>query len=198
MRITVGFSRVTVLAAAVTLALQWGGGQAALTASANSSKPKAMVHIDGTVPAAIASGRATPISPLSKSAMMSVTIELRTRNEAWLDHFLATQAIHGEYMSQGQFDRHFGATPMQVRAVRDWAKGHGMRITYSSPDGLTIGLRGSVDAVQRALDVQIDRFRYEGHTVFGSAEEPRCRPAFLSMPSSGWTISSSSTAWHRR
>jgi pseudomonalisin len=171
-----GFLFTAILFAAISVQ-SWPAGPALAdpTLSAHG-----MVRLNGTAPAAVTSGQAALVSPRARGAPMSLSVELKMRNQAELNRFIATKAIAGRYMSQARFDHTFGTSKATDAAFRVWAHQHGFHVTYASPDGLTFGLQGSTGVVQRAMHVQIDRFRLGRRLVYGPASDPTM-PARLNV-----------------
>jgi hypothetical protein len=132
------------------------------------------------MPPVVSLHRAARLGRKDPHSTMSLSLSLRFRNAAALDTFLATSAIHGKYLTQKQFDQRFGATALQISAVKQWAARSSFAVTYVSQDGLTIGVQGATASVQSAFHVAINQYRY-GRTLFFAPSSTAVPPAGLNL-----------------
>jgi pseudomonalisin/xanthomonalisin len=172
----------TVVFAAVLAATIPFGTIGAVVAKATppASLAKGETVLTGTVPPVVSLHRATRLSAKNPLSTMSLSLSLPFRNEAALDRFLGTSALHGRYMSQQEFDRRFGASAAQVAATKEWAARNGLAVTFVSRDGTTIGVRGITSSVETAFRVRINQYRYGKRVFFAPSSKAR-QPAGLAL-----------------
>ncbi|GEM_PF-4612686 len=120
----------------------------------------------------VRAGAAQVLGARPASAPMALSIDLPFRDAAALNHFIATQVPRGHYLSHATFNHRFGATRAHEALLTRWLHASGLRITYESPDRLTYGVAGSTAAVEQALDVRINRYRFGRETFYAAASNP--------------------------
>lgn len=117
--------------------------------------------------------KATLLGRAGASSPMSLSIALPNQNQTGLDRLILNiERGTAKPISQEQFASQFGATKAQVNNVVGWARANGLRVTYVSIDGMTIGVTGATASVEHALQVRIDNFRLGGRTFYSTTSNP--------------------------
>jgi hypothetical protein len=137
--------------------------------------------LSGETPAIVRHGQAALVGAHDPAAHLSINVGIPLRNQAELADFIATQASHGSFMTQQQFDQEFGPTPQQIQAVEAWGSGYGLRTAYTSPDGAIITLTGTTSSVARALTIHLNDYRSKDGKGFYSTDRDPSVPAALGI-----------------
>jgi pseudomonalisin/xanthomonalisin len=107
------------------------------------------------------------------SAPMSLSISLSGRDQNGLNRLIANIENGSQKpISQEQFASRFGAPRAQVDGVVTWARTNGLRVTYVSRDGMTIGVSGATANVERALRVKVSTFRLGTRQFYSTTSNP--------------------------
>lgn len=143
-----------------------------------------IVPITGQLPVPISSDSAAFVSTMDQGKLISIGVGLPLRNPSALQQELAVPAQDRHPVSNEQFNSTYGATPNQVAAVSQWANSSGLQVTYTSPDGLLMIVRGSVGTVEGALKTTINNYRDPSskRQFFSNASAPLV-PAALGIQS---------------
>jgi len=139
-----------------------------------------LVRLDTAVPDPVHALHARAAGTVAPQSTLLLTLGLPLHNEAALNAFIETQAIHGRYLSQSQFDARFGAPLLHVARVEHWARGQGFRVLYVSPDRLTITVQGTAARAAAAFRVHLDRYRLGSRMIFANSTDPKV-PASLGL-----------------
>src|ERR1700733_8368745 len=110
------------------------------------------------VPAAVATGLAPRVAPLSADSRLKLVLNMPVRNQDQLDEFLKqvqdpnSPNCH-HYLSVEEYTDRFGPTQADYDTVVSWAKGNGFNVTETTPNRRLVGVEGSVETINRALHV---------------------------------------------
>jgi subtilase family serine protease len=117
------------------------------------ASPNSCVHGSARPPMEGFSVCATPPLPTDQ---VKLSIVLRSKNAKQL-HQCAEQAhtIKGEYLSQSDFDRLFGASPQDLAAVRAFANSHHLTVVSEDSASRIVKVSGSVQQVEEAFGVDV-------------------------------------------
>ena len=117
--------------------------------------------------------RATLTGQRDASARMSLSISLSGRDQNGLNRLIANIENGSQKpISQEQFAARFGAPRPQVDGVVSWARANGLRVTYVSRDGITIGVSGATANVERSLRVKVSTFRLGSRQFYSTTSNP--------------------------
>jgi subtilase family serine protease len=89
-------------------------------------------------------------------------------------------ALYRHFLTLGQARARFGVAPAELRAVRSWLSGAGLRVTAVNdpgPAGAYLAVRGSLAAAGRAFAVTFARYRGPGGRLYRAPAEPASVPA---------------------
>jgi len=109
------------------------------------------------------------LGPLNGARQLHVTVALRPRDPAALAAFVAAisdprSPDYRDFLNPRQFAQRFAPTPKQAAAVRAALRARGLKPGPVSPNGLSIPLKASVAALQRAFSVALVRVRLPNGT----------------------------------
>jgi photosystem II stability/assembly factor-like uncharacterized protein len=139
--------------------------------------------LGGETPQVVAAGRVLPLGPVDSGAALSLNLGLPLRNRDELVALLDQQSRTKRAISNAEFDRRFAPNAADVQRVEDWARQQGFRLTYASPDGLTIAVRGTAAQANTAFRVRLSIYREPGGRIFFSADSDPTVPADLGLQS---------------
>jgi len=80
-----------------------------------------------------------------------------------------TSPLYRHYLTPAEYHTRFGATAAQVKAVRSWLTGAGLKITSSNAAGVTV--TGTAPAVQKAFGVTLHSYKVSGGTYVAPATD---------------------------
>ena len=131
------------------------------------------------VPAAVATGLAPRVAPLSADSRLKLTLNLQVRNQDQLDELLQqlqdpTSPNYHKYLSVEEYTDRFGPTQADYDEVVSWAKASGFNVTETVPNRRIVSVEGSVETVNRALHVTMTSYAHpnENRQFFSADREP--------------------------
>ena len=80
-----------------------------------------------------------------------------------------------QYLSHQEFEARYGAPPADMQLIQQFAQENGLSVSESSGLKSTVKLTGSTEAMQRAFDTQLHRYRHNNFTF-------RARTGELKIP----------------
>jgi len=121
--------------------------------------------------------RATDLGAVDPSTVISVTVWLKLHHEDGLDTLVQGQYRRGsrtyhQWITQDQFNANYGPTSQQVNSVQNFLAAHGLTILAVAENNMYIKVEGTVDAIQRAFHVQIDKYNFKGNTYRSNKADP--------------------------
>ena len=124
-------------------------------------------------------GRTPLVGHLPANQTMHLQIILQHRNEAGLQQFLKEQADptspnYRKTLTVEQFTEQYGPTREDYETVKAFARQNGLTILSGSRNRMLLQVRGSVDAVEKALHVSMAVYQHdtEARTFFAPDREP--------------------------
>jgi subtilase family serine protease len=131
------------------------------------------------VPEPVSTGSAHFVEWLDSRKPLQLALSLPQRNEAELDQFLKDlqdprSPSYHHYLSSEEFTTRFGPTREDYDAVVAWAKANGFRVTETTPNRRLVNVEGSVEAINRAFNLQMTSFKHpsEDRVFFAPDREP--------------------------
>jgi kumamolisin len=129
------------------------------------TSPRQASHPDHPFPAGV-----RYLGPHTSSTPMTITVVLRRMGQpptpaAWPQR---------PRWPRGEFGAHYGADPADIERIRGHARAQGLVETGCEPHRRVLQFSGSVDALQRAFDVQLGRYQWPGLSqyVVGCEQAP--------------------------
>jgi subtilase family serine protease len=120
-----------------------------------------------------------PQGDLPESNHLSLAIGLPLRNQPALGEFLRqlydphSTNFH-QFLTPAEFTARFGPTEADYQAVQSFARDNGFQITGTHGNRLLLDVRANVKDIQRALHIQMRKFRHprENRNFFAPDSEP--------------------------
>jgi subtilase family serine protease len=127
----------------------------------------AATRLDGGAPRMIQ--YSTDLGPVAASNTIQLTFWLKLRNAQGLDDTLAAQhAGTARYLSQTQIDAQYSPTTTDVATVSSFLKSQGFRVTGVGPHNMFVKVSGTVEQVERTLQVELHQYRLKDITFSAS------------------------------
>ncbi len=121
--------------------------------------------------------KATDLGAADPSAVISVTAWLKLHNERKLDQLVASQKQKGsanyqKWITQDQFNSSFSPTAQEVKAVQNFLSAHGLTVLTVAENNFYVKVQGTVGAIEKAFNVQIDSYNLNGETHRSNKADP--------------------------
>jgi hypothetical protein len=175
-------TRVISALGAVAIALAAAAGAQAATATMTligaPDRATALTTRVGAPPAVPAG--ASLRGQLAPSTRLHVAITLQPRRPAALADYARSvstpgSSVYHRYLTPTQFASQFGATPAEVRSVRESLQAHGLRPGPASAGSLSIPVSATAAQLQRAFSISLRRLSLPGRRTAVAAN---AAPAF--------------------
>lgn len=133
------------------------------------------VRLTGNVSAALT--HAQYIGHHDPTSILRVTIALKLRNTEQLQQFLEavqdpTSSEYHQFLTLRQFKSMYDPTQDQLADVVGYLARQGLDVTGISSDNRLIHVTASSAALEQAMSVQINDYKYKGRSVFGTEIGP--------------------------
>jgi subtilase family serine protease len=133
------------------------------------------LKIHGNTPGFIK--KAKDLGPTDPSTVISVTAWLKLHNEAKLDQLVHSQnqkgsANYQKWITQDQFNASFGPTAQEVKSVQNFLSAKGLTVLAVAENNFYVKAQGTVGAIQKAFNVQIDNFDLNGEKHRSNKTDP--------------------------
>jgi len=137
-------------------------------------------RLDGGAPRIIQ--YSTDLGPVAASTRMEITLWLKLREAQGLDGLLAAQrAGTARYLSQAQIDAQYSPAAKDVATVSEFLKSQGFTVTGVGPHNLFVRASGTVEQVQRTLQVELHQYRLKEMTFRASPKGARVPAEIAAM-----------------
>src|SRR5258708_34229455 len=103
--------------------------------------------------------KAQLVGPCSPTALITVTLYLRARNQEELQQRLQQLPQSQSYLTPNQFAERYGADPADLDQASNFAQRHGLQVVETDPARRSVRLSGSIAAMQSAFGVQLHEYR---------------------------------------
>lgn len=131
------------------------------------------------------------LGALASDERMKMIITFEPSDEAELLRLMdelydpASPRYH-QWLTPEEFGSEFGRSKAEIDHAIDWLETNGFQLENSWPSNLAISFSGKVDVVERALHIEIGRFRAqsEDRTFYSNRQSPSLPPEIGSMTSS--------------
>jgi len=145
--------------------------------SAFSPLASAQIHkISGNTPGFIR--KAQDLGAVDPASVIPVTVWLKLHNENKLDQLVESQKQKGsanykKWITQAQFNASFSPTAQEVKAVRNFLSAHGLTTLTVAENNFYVKVLGTVGAIAKTFNVQIDRYSLNGATYRSNKTDPK-------------------------
>ena len=121
--------------------------------------------------------RAPLLGRLPGETRLGVAVVLAARNPDGLSRLIAAQADPASpeylrYLTPEEFGRRFGASEADCQALADYLRLEGLQVTQTSPSRLCILAQGTASQMERAFDVRLNRYLWDGREAFANDRTP--------------------------
>jgi hypothetical protein len=138
-----------------------------------------LVRLDGERAAGIAIGATRHAEP-SRAELrlpLTVTVVLRRRNQARFERYVRGVAnpaspLFGRYLSQSQQAARFGPGRPVYNQLQVWLRARGLTVVQRSANRLSLTVRGTRAAMERAFDTPIRDLRAGQHARYANLDPP--------------------------
>jgi subtilase family serine protease len=125
-------------------------------------------------------GKVAPlVGHVSGTKNMDIVLVLQHRNQPELDQLLKdlydrSSSSYRHFLTVEQFTERFGPSSEDYEAAKNWARQNGLRITGDARNRMILPLNGSVQNIERALHVTINRYQHptENRIFYAPDREP--------------------------
>ena len=121
--------------------------------------------------------KARDLGAVDPSTVISVTAWLKLHNEKQLDQLVQQQNQKGsanfhKWITQAQFNARFSPTAQEVKAVQNFLSAHGLTVLTVAENNFYVKVQGTVGAIEKTFDVQIDSYNLNGATYRSNKADP--------------------------
>lgn len=114
------------------------------------------------------------VSRAPGSRHVDARVYLKARNGAELNDLVdavsdPSSPQYGKFISPDQYRSRFGPTDADVKAVKNWLTGAGLRVTSVGEGRRYVALSGNVASAQKAFGVKFKLYRHAGHLTLAPA-----------------------------
>src|SRR6202158_1956206 len=132
-------------------------------------------RIHGNTPGFIQ--KSQDLGAVDPSSVISVTAWLKLHNEGKLDQLAHSQRQKGspnyqKWITQDQFNSSFSPTAQEVKAVQNFLSAHGLTVLAVAENNFYVKAQGTVGAIEKAFNVQIDSYKLNGGTYRSNKDDP--------------------------
>ncbi len=110
------------------------------------------------------------------SKVVSITVRLQLHNLAGRDALLKQMytpgsPVYHQWLTPAQYAARFAPTAQESAVVQDFLKAHGLTVTAVHQNNLYVNAQGTVADIQKAFNVQINRYNVKGQTIYANASD---------------------------
>ncbi len=77
-----------------------------------------------------------------------------------------------KYLTPEEWNARFAPAAQDEQAVVDWVKSQGLTVTARYPNRLMVDAEGTVEAIQKAFSININKYEVNGETEFSNDRDP--------------------------
>ncbi len=131
----------------------------------------------GEPPLHVRNGEARLVEHFNPRQMLRLAFGLQPPHLADEEQFLQDLMTPGspqfhKFLTADEWNARFAPDPADEQAVVDWARKQGMTITHRFPNRLIVDVEATVNTIERALQVRINRYQRAGYTYYSNEREP--------------------------
>jgi len=111
------------------------------------------------------------------SRVINITVRLALHNPAGRDALLkelydSKSPLYHKWLTPEQYAARFAPTTQEAALVKDFLKSRGLTVTAVDKFYYTVTAQGTIADIQRAFNVQINRFSFNGATRYSNINNP--------------------------
>src|SRR5271165_6205008 len=128
-------------------------------------------------PHQVREGLATPVEAYPPASKLRLAISIKAPKRAEAAAFLKqlqdkTSPNYHKWLTPEQWNARFAPSAKDEQAVVDWATSQGLTVTARYPNRLMVNVEGTVDTIQKAFNIKINRYEVNGTTEFSNDRDP--------------------------
>lgn len=133
------------------------------------------IHVN--TPKIVQNGEAQLAGPYDASSMLRLAISIQAPKMAEEEQFLKelqdrnSPNFH-KYLTPEQWNARFAPSEQDEQAVVDWVNSHGLTVTARYPNRLMVNVEGTVDVIQKALNIKINHYQVNNQVEFSNDRDP--------------------------
>jgi hypothetical protein len=163
------YRRVAVLALLCTSVLAW---------SQQPHISKAGAPYATNTPPQVVLGSVTPIQAYDPASKLKLAISIKAPKMAEEERFLKqlqdrTSPNFHKWLTPEQWNARFAPAAEDEQAVVDWATSQGLTVIGRYPNRLMVNVEGTVDAIQKAFSININKYQVDGEVEFSNDRDPQ-------------------------
>ena len=122
--------------------------------------------------------KAQNLGAVDPASVIPVTVWLKLHNESKLDQLVESQKQKGsanyqKWITQAQFNASFSPTAQEVKAVQNFLSARGLTTLTVAENDFYVKVQGTVGAIEKTFNVQIDRYSLKGATYRSNQADPK-------------------------
>jgi hypothetical protein len=134
-------------------------------------------------PQQVALGSATPIQAYDPASKLKLAISIKAPKMAEEEKFLKqlqdrTSPNFHKWLTPAQWNARFAPSAQDEQSVVDWATSQGLTVIGRYPNRLMVNVEGTVDAIQKAFSININKYEVDGQIEFSNDRDPQI-PSYL-------------------
>ena len=135
-------------------------------------------------PMQVMSGTVKLVEPYDPASKLRLAINITPPKMAEEEEFLKelqdrnSPNFH-KWLTPEQWNARFAPAPEDEQAVVDWLKSQGLTVTARYPNRLMVDAEGTVDQIQKAFNININKYEVNGEIEFSNDRDPRSREISL-------------------
>ena len=121
--------------------------------------------------------KAQNLGATDSTQTLTLTVWLKLHNEDKLQQLLHDQYTKGsssyhQWLTQDQFNTTYSPTSQEVNSVTNYLQAKGFTILGNADNNFYVKVSGTVAQAQKAFNVQINNYRFNGQTYRSNAADP--------------------------
>ncbi len=134
-------------------------------------------------PQQVVLGTATPIQAYDPASKLKLAISIKAPKMAEEESFLKElQDKHSpnfhKWLTPDEWNARFAPSAEDEQAVVDWAQSQHLTVIGRYPNRLIVNVEGTVDAIQKAFNISINKYQVDSEVEFSNDRDPQI-PAHL-------------------
>lgn len=129
-------------------------------------------------PQQVVLGSATPIQAYEPSSKLKLAISIKAPKMAEEESFLkelqdrSSPNFH-KWLTPDEWNARFAPSAEDEQAVVDWATSQHLTVIGRYPNRLMVNVEGTVDAIQKAFSISINKYQVDGAIEFSNDRDPQ-------------------------
>jgi subtilase family serine protease len=129
-------------------------------------------------PQQVVLGTVKPVQAYNPASRLRLAISIKAPKMAEEEAFLKevqdknSPNFH-KFLTPEEWNARFAPAAQDEQAVVDWVNSHGLTVTARYPNRLMVDAEGTVDAIQKALGITINKYEVNGEIEFSNDRDPQ-------------------------